>query len=119
MVSTYAENEQNFNAVERVLYYAKLPKEGDATTPNDPPASWPECGEIKFKDVEMAYRPGLPNVLKGVTFDVRPGEKVGFLCIGGTNHVVASSSNCGYDRSESSVARVLGRALFSKRSLES
>lgn len=76
MVSTYAQNEQNFNAVERILYYTELPEEGDTTTPNDPPASWPESGEIKFKDVEMAYRPGLPNVLKGVTFDVKPGEKV-------------------------------------------
>ena len=76
MVSTYAQNEQNFNAVERVLYYTDLPKEGDATTPNDPPVSWPEAGQIKFKEVEMAYRPGLPAVLKGVTFDVRPGENV-------------------------------------------
>ena len=54
----------------------ELPKEGDATTPNDPPASWPEAGEVAFKDVEMAYRPGLPAVLKGVTFDVKAGEKV-------------------------------------------
>ena len=46
------------------------------TTPNDPPPSWPEAGGITFTDVEMAYRPGLPAVLKGVTFDVKPGEKV-------------------------------------------
>ena len=85
VVSTYAENEQNFNAVERVLYYTELPREGDATTPNDPPTSWPESGEIKFKDVEMAYRPGLPNVLKGVTFEVKPGEKVCFLFVRGTS----------------------------------
>ncbi|KAH9919495.1 multidrug resistance-associated ABC transporter [Epithele typhae] len=76
MVSTYAQNEQNFNAVERVLYYTDLPSEGAATTPDDPPPSWPAHGEIKFKDVEMAYRPGLPPVLKGVSFDVKPGEKV-------------------------------------------
>ena len=76
MVSTYAQNEQNFNAVERILWYTNLPKEGDTTTPNDPPPSWPEAGGIAFTDVEMAYRPGLPAVLKGVTFDVKPGEKV-------------------------------------------
>ena len=76
IVSTYAQTEQNFNAVERVLYYTDLPKEGDAIAPNDPPPSWPDAGEIKFKDVEMTYRPGLPAVLKGVTFDVKPGEKV-------------------------------------------
>ncbi|RDX54457.1 multidrug resistance-associated ABC transporter [Lentinus brumalis] len=79
MVSTYAQNEQNFNAVERILYYTELPSEGAATTPNDPPPSWPEAGAIEFKDVEMAYRPGLPPVLKGVSFEVKPGEKVGIV----------------------------------------
>ncbi|KAI0360724.1 multidrug resistance-associated ABC transporter [Trametes cingulata] len=79
LVSTYAQNEQNFNAVERILYYTELPNEGATTTPNDPPESWPEAGEIHFKDVEMAYRPGLPPVLKGVSFDVKPGEKVGIV----------------------------------------
>ena len=78
-MSTYAQNEQNFNAVERVLYYTELPKEGEATTPNDPPPSWPEAGAVEFKDVVMAYRPGLPAVLKGVTFQVKPGEKVGIV----------------------------------------
>ena len=78
MVSTYAQNEQNFNAVERLNYYTELPDEGAVTTPNDPPPSWPEGGEIKFKDVEMSYRPGLPPVLKGVSFEIKPSEKVRF-----------------------------------------
>ncbi|KAI0674258.1 multidrug resistance-associated ABC transporter [Trametes maxima] len=79
LVSTYAQNEQNFNAVERILYYTELPSEGALTTPNDPPASWPDSGEIEFKNVEMAYRPGLPPVLKGVSFYVKPGEKIGIV----------------------------------------
>lgn len=79
LVSTYAQNEQNFNAVERVLHYTQLPPEGDLTTPNDPPPSWPEKGEVVFKDVELAYRKGLPLVLKGVSFTVNPGEKVGIV----------------------------------------
>ncbi|KAF7373650.1 Oligomycin resistance ATP-dependent permease YOR1 [Mycena sanguinolenta] len=76
MVSFFAQNEQNMNSVERLIVYAELPAEGAPTTPNDPPPSWPERGEIHFKDVEMAYREGLPLVLKGVNFNVRPGEKV-------------------------------------------
>ena len=76
MVSTYALNEQNFNAVERILHYADLPSEGAFTTPDDPPPSWPEKGAIEFKDVEMSYREGLPAILKGVSFSVKPGEKV-------------------------------------------
>ena len=67
------------NAVERVLVYIELPPEGLLETLNDPPASWPEKGAIRFDGVEMAYREGLPLVLKGVTFDIKPGEKVGIV----------------------------------------
>ncbi|KAJ6465868.1 multidrug resistance-associated ABC transporter [Mycena sanguinolenta] len=79
MVSFFAQNEQNMNSVERLIVYAELPVEGAPTTPNDPPSSWPERGEIHFKNVEMAYREGLPLVLKGVNFSVQPGEKVGIV----------------------------------------
>ncbi|KAG6830040.1 hypothetical protein H0H92_002458 [Tricholoma furcatifolium] len=79
MIAQFAQNEQNMNAVERVLHYAELPSEGDATTPNDPSLSWPSQGQISFKGVKMAYRKGLPLVLKGVTFDIKPGEKVGIV----------------------------------------
>ena len=76
MVSQYAKNEQNMNAVERVLTYTELPSEGDTETPNDPPPSWPDKGGITFSHVDLAYREGLPLVLKDVSFEVRPGEKV-------------------------------------------
>lgn len=75
-MQTYAQNEQNFNAVERVLHYTELPSEGERETPNDPSPSWPEKGQIDFKGVELAYREGLPLVLKGVSFTIQPGEKV-------------------------------------------
>ncbi|KAF8160432.1 hypothetical protein K438DRAFT_1985689 [Mycena galopus ATCC 62051] len=61
----FAQNEQNMNSVERLITYAELPSE--------------DRGEIAFKNVEMSYREGLPLVLKGVTFNVRPGEKVGIV----------------------------------------
>lgn len=76
MVSQFALNEQNMNAVERVLHYAELPSEGETTTPNDPPPTWPSEGHVSFTNVKLAYREGLPLVLKGVTFDVKPREKV-------------------------------------------
>ncbi|KAF9447357.1 multidrug resistance-associated ABC transporter [Macrolepiota fuliginosa MF-IS2] len=79
MISQFAQNEQNMNAVERVLHYTELLPEGDAVKPNDPPPSWPPSGGIAFKNVELAYRPGLPLVLKDVSFDVKPGEKVGIV----------------------------------------
>ena len=45
-------------------------------TPNDPPPSWPEKGAISFSHVKLAYRPGLPLVLKDVSFEIKAGEKV-------------------------------------------
>ncbi|CCM00202.1 uncharacterized protein FIBRA_02230 [Fibroporia radiculosa] len=79
LIQTYAQNEQNFNAVERVQYYTQLPSEGETTMPNDPSPAWPEQGRIRFENVELAYREGLPLVLKGVTFTVHPGEKIGIV----------------------------------------
>ena len=84
LVTNYAQNEQNFNAVERILHYTELPSEGASETPNDPPPSWPESGAVEFKDVEMSYRPGLPPVLKGVSFQVNPSEKVRFAPVATT-----------------------------------
>ncbi|TFK23810.1 ATP-dependent bile acid permease [Coprinopsis marcescibilis] len=79
MVAQYAQIEQNMNSVERVLHYADISPEGDLHTPNDPPASWPQEGTIEFKKVDLAYREGLPRVLKEVDFKIRPGEKVGIV----------------------------------------
>ncbi|KAH8103355.1 multidrug resistance-associated ABC transporter [Cristinia sonorae] len=79
VVQIYANNEQNFNAVERLLHYTELPSEGDTTKPNDPPPSWPEKGTISFNNVKMAYREGLPLVLKGVDFTINEGEKIGVV----------------------------------------
>ncbi|KAJ2916152.1 hypothetical protein MD484_g4261, partial [Candolleomyces efflorescens] len=79
MVSQFAQNEQNMNAVERILHYSELPSEGALHTPNDPAPSWPEKGVIRFENVKMAYREGLPLVLKGISFDIRAGEKIGIV----------------------------------------
>ncbi|KAJ3517101.1 hypothetical protein NLJ89_g715 [Agrocybe chaxingu] len=78
MINFFAQTEQNMNAVERVLHYAELPSEGDESK-TEPPASWPHEGAIKFRNVRLTYREGLPFVLKGVDFDVRPGEKIGIV----------------------------------------
>lgn len=40
---------------------------------------WPAQGWLEFRSVVLAYRDGLPNALDGVSFVVRPGEKVGVV----------------------------------------
>lgn len=58
--------------------------EDDYIKPRDPnqedgEVTWPTKGEIKAKNVVMKYREGLPRVLKGLNFEVRPREKVGIV----------------------------------------
>ena len=44
-----------------------------------PPADWPQRGSIEFNEVRMSYRPGLPNVLHGITMAIKGGEKIGVV----------------------------------------
>ncbi|PPQ67201.1 hypothetical protein CVT24_011272 [Panaeolus cyanescens] len=81
LISMFAQTEQNMNSVERVLHYAQLDPEEDRERASELeiPPSWPNGGAVSFRNVKLAYRSGLPLVLKGVTFDVRPAEKVGIV----------------------------------------
>jgi ATP-binding cassette, subfamily C (CFTR/MRP), member 1 len=38
---------------------------------------WPTKGSVVFDDVKLRYGEELPNVLKGVSFSIKPGMKVG------------------------------------------
>ncbi|ETL39071.1 hypothetical protein L916_09497, partial [Phytophthora nicotianae] len=44
-----------------------------------PPLDWPTAGAISFNRVDLRYRPGLPRVLRGLTFSVNAKEKVGIV----------------------------------------
>ena len=40
------------------------------------PPNWPGNGTIAFEDYSTRYRPGLDLVLKNITCEIRPAEKV-------------------------------------------
>ncbi|KAK2945813.1 putative ATP-binding cassette sub-family C member 5 [Blattamonas nauphoetae] len=62
---------------ERVKFYStQLPQE-TLTGSVIPHSAWPQEGSIRFEDVTVQYRPGLPDVLKNISFDVQPGQKIG------------------------------------------
>jgi len=44
-----------------------------------PKSSWPEEGAIKFENVDVRYREGLPLVLKNISLDIKPEEKIGIV----------------------------------------
>lgn len=80
-VRQMAEFENNLSSVERLIHYQEqldqeAPAEIASTTP---PPSWPGRGVIKFSEVVMSYREGLPNVLRGLSVDVKGGEKIGIV----------------------------------------
>ncbi|KAK3020240.1 hypothetical protein RJ639_045476, partial [Escallonia herrerae] len=72
--------ENSLNSVERVSTYIDLPSEAPAIIEsNRPPPGWPSSGLIKFEDVVLRYKPGLPAVLCGLSFSISPCEKVGIV----------------------------------------
>ncbi|CAN8004740.1 unnamed protein product, partial [Ixodes pacificus] len=80
---------QTFVSFERCLEYTQLPGESDV----EPEANrhslaaqtgegqmWPSGGQVEFDCYAASYKPGiLPDVLKDVSFTVRPTEKVGVV----------------------------------------
>ncbi|PPR03680.1 hypothetical protein CVT24_007801 [Panaeolus cyanescens] len=78
-----AEVENYLNSVERVAHYSQkdlMEQEAPHEIPDRAPRpSWPERGQIHIKELTMKYRPGLPNVLHGISLDIRGGEKIGIV----------------------------------------
>eukprot|EP01116_Phalansterium_solitarium_P010899 TRINITY_DN263_c0_g2_i3.p1 TRINITY_DN263_c0_g2~~TRINITY_DN263_c0_g2_i3.p1 ORF type:complete len:679 (+),score=264.46 TRINITY_DN263_c0_g2_i3:827-2863(+) len=80
MVRMFTTCETQMVSVERVLEYTELPVEAAAIVPGNRPAeSWPSQGAISFSNVQLRYRPGLELVLRGISFDIKPHEKIGVV----------------------------------------
>ncbi|KAF9973901.1 hypothetical protein BGZ73_002829 [Actinomortierella ambigua] len=76
----YTQLEVDLNSVERITEYSVMPQEPPAIIEGRrPPAAWPTGGSIEVKDLEIKYAPDLDTVLRGISFDVKPGEKVGVV----------------------------------------
>ena len=75
------QTENDMNSAERLVTYAtELPLEASYRKPEmTPPESWPSMGEIIFENVDFAYRPGLPIVLKNLNLNIKSGEKNWYL----------------------------------------
>ncbi|KAJ3303599.1 hypothetical protein HDV03_003676 [Kappamyces sp. JEL0829] len=72
------------NAVERIEEYSHLEQEPQSQTLDDgtlllAPADWPSEGKIEVTDLVVKYSPEMPEVLKGISFQVDPHEKVGIV----------------------------------------
>lgn len=80
LVRMTSDVETNIVAVERIKEYGETEQEAAWENPNVVvPANWPEAGTVEFKDFRVRYRENLELVLKGITFHVNGGEKVGIV----------------------------------------
>ncbi|KAI0048026.1 multidrug resistance-associated ABC transporter [Auriscalpium vulgare] len=80
---TWTDLELDLNSVERLVEYLDLPQEPPAIIESArPPAYWPSSDSqslIVVEDLVVKYAPELPPVLHGVSFSLKPGERVGLL----------------------------------------
>ncbi|KAG0223192.1 hypothetical protein BGW42_006069 [Actinomortierella wolfii] len=68
-------------AVERVEEYRNLNSEAPSEMEGDRnlPENWPQQGHIIFKNYSARYREGLEPVIKHLSLEVHPGEKIGII----------------------------------------
>ncbi|CED85003.1 Multidrug resistance-associated protein/mitoxantrone resistance protein, ABC superfamily [Phaffia rhodozyma] len=79
----WSELEMQMNSVERVNDYLNIPQEPpNIIEGHRPPAYWPSHSSetlIHVEDLVVSYSPELPPVVHGISFDIRPREKIGLI----------------------------------------
>lgn len=52
----------------------------EASSQASPPAAWPtSSGFIIVQNLSLRYAPELPEVLRGISFEIKPLEKIGIV----------------------------------------
>ena len=80
-MDTFAEVEASITAIERVDAMAHVPQEAAQVTDEAHAVSpsWPEFGRLKFSNVCLRYREGLPLSLNNLSFEIPPGKRCGVV----------------------------------------
>ncbi|KAJ2946364.1 hypothetical protein O0L34_g12402 [Tuta absoluta] len=75
------ELENQMTSVERIQEYSHIESEPplQSEPSKKPPPSWPDKGRLQFRHVFLYYSPGEPAVLKDLTLNIEPKEKVGIV----------------------------------------
>ncbi|WAQ92564.1 hypothetical protein PtA15_17A45 [Puccinia triticina] len=81
LVSVFAQLELDFNAVERITEYLKIPQEAPSIIESfRPPAYWPsDTSGLIVENLVVKYADHLPAALKAISFEIKPREKVGII----------------------------------------
>lgn len=80
-VRTFSDIESRMTSIERLKFFSNLPAEVSVARPPAEPIreTWPEHGAIKVTGLKARYASHLPLVLKGITFEVAAGSRVGII----------------------------------------
>ncbi|CAN0841085.1 ABC transporter C family member 10 [Linum grandiflorum] len=67
-------------SVERLEQYRHIASEAPEIIPNNrPQPTWPAIGKLEISNLKVRYRQNAPVVLKGISFTVEGGHKVGIV----------------------------------------
>ncbi|WII73663.1 ABC transporter transmembrane domain-containing protein [Bdellovibrio sp. 22V] len=80
-VRIFADIESRMTSIERLKFFSNLPSEKSVLkkAENAVLPTWPELGEISVENLKVRYAEHLPMVLKGITFKVAAGSRVGII----------------------------------------
>jgi ABC-type multidrug transport system fused ATPase/permease subunit len=76
MVRMSSDLETNIVAIERVEEYCQIDMEAAPVTKIRPAKGWPVNGDIDFDNYSVRYREGLDLVLRGISVQIKGGQKV-------------------------------------------
>ncbi|KAG0029018.1 Multidrug resistance-associated protein 1 [Podila clonocystis] len=81
LIRSYAELQTQLVSVERVQEYLLKNKEAPSVQDKDAslPEHWPTAGRVEFRNYSTRYRQGLDLVIRNISFEVQPAEKVGIV----------------------------------------
>lgn len=80
LIQIWSYLEMSMVSPERISEYIGLPSEAAHVIPStEPKASWPDQGQVSFEHVSFRYKEGGDLVLKDLSFDLKPAEKIGIV----------------------------------------
>ncbi|KAF9369447.1 hypothetical protein CPC16_004500, partial [Podila verticillata] len=81
MVQSFCDLQNSLVSVERIHEYVQKNPEAPSAMVADVtlPEKWPSEGRVEFRNYSTRYRQGLDLVIKSISFEVQPAEKVGIV----------------------------------------
>lgn len=79
-VRIFSDLESRMTSVERLQFYCDMPAEKNYIgQPIELEETWPQSGDLEFKNVSIRYADHLPLILKNISFKIKSGSKVGLV----------------------------------------